>query len=130
MGTNFHLMMEACEHCGRADLPLHIGKSSRGWCFTLHVILDRGIRNLDDWRREWALPGRRIEDEYGREVTAEEMEAIITERDNLPERFRTEDFYQQNHAEPGPDGLLRHQLGYGCIGHGEGTWDLIEGEFS
>jgi len=36
-----------------------------------------------------------------------------------------------NQAEPGPDGLARHKVNDGhCIGHGEGTWDLIIGEFS
>lgn len=37
-------------------------------------------------------------------------------------------------ALPGPKGLLRHKLAdlspYGCIAHGEGTWDLHAGEFS
>jgi hypothetical protein len=37
---------------------------------------------------------------------------------------------ESNHAERGPNNLLRHQIGEGCIGHGAGTWDLIEGGFS
>ena len=42
MGTNYYLhrpRTNECEHCGRADEapPLHIGKSSSGWCFSLHV---------------------------------------------------------------------------------------------
>jgi len=26
--------------------------------------------------------------------------------------------------------IARHQIGYGCVGHGAGTWDLITGDFS
>ena len=37
---------------------------------------------------------------------------------------------QNHHAIPGPNGLLRHRIGEHCIGHGDGTWDLIRGEFS
>lgn len=39
-------------------------------------------------------------------------------------------FLASNHAEPGPNGLLRHKIGPYCLGHGEGTWDLMPGEFS
>ena len=36
-----------------------------------------------------------------------------------------------NYAEPGPNGLVRAKInGVHCIGHGEGTWDYITGEFS
>ncbi len=38
--------------------------------------------------------------------------------------------YMQNHAEPGPNNLARHSVGIGCDAHGEGTWDLIMGNFS
>ena len=37
MGTNYYLETDACDKCGRGDGPLHIGNSSAGWCFALHV---------------------------------------------------------------------------------------------
>jgi hypothetical protein len=40
------------------------------------------------------------------------------------------EFHHANHSQPGPKGLLRHQVGDHCVAHGEGTWDLIPGEFS
>jgi len=36
----------------------------------------------------------------------------------------------KNSAAPGPNRLARHTIGYGCVAHGLGTWDLVEGEFS
>lgn len=38
MGTNYYLhSQDPCEHCGRSYPELHIGKSSAGWVFALHV---------------------------------------------------------------------------------------------
>ena len=115
MGTNyFYSPRPPCAECGRHFDELHIGKSSGGWCFALHVIPDEGINSLDDWKARFALPGSSIQNEYGDVTTVEEMLSIITERERqgrLP---------------------LRHDPvdGRHCIGHGEGTWDLIAGEFS
>jgi hypothetical protein len=37
----------------------------------------------------------------------------------------------KNHAELGPNGLLRSKVDdVHCIGHGEGTYDYIAGDFS
>lgn len=112
MGTNYYLHPKPdCECCGRPLEPLHIGKSSGGWCFALHVDPDKGINTLDDWRKLWAYPGTLIRNEYGDTVHVEDMERIITNR------TWQGDFPQ------------RHTDGH-CIGHGEGTWDYITGEFS
>lgn len=130
MGTNYYWLREtkpACEHCGRPAVTeqLHIGKSSAGWCFSLHVTDD--IRSLIDWEDRWASGGR-IEDEYGQVISIGDMRLVIMARAG---RSGPDDFnYAQNHAEPGPAGLVRHKIGPYCKGHGEGTWDLIEGEFS
>jgi hypothetical protein len=113
---------------------LHIGKSSAGWCFSLHV--DDSVRSLDDWRKEWSKPGTRIVDEYGGEVTREDMERTITDRQgrgwddrNWPEAESR--FHAHNYSQRGPNGLLRHRLDDShCIGHGDGTYDLITGDFS
>jgi len=68
----------------------------------------------------------------------EEIIDVITNRSwkykqEYPNTFyRTEaDFHRENHSEPGPNNLVRHKIDdVHCIGHGEGTWDLITGEFS
>jgi hypothetical protein len=146
MGTNFYLHPQAdCKCCGRPFEPLHIGKSSAGWCFSLHVIPEEGIISLDDWRVRWSLPGAIIRNEYGETISPEQMESTIAERSYSKkgdwesewwggafQRCRSEEhFHQMNNSERGPNFLLRHRVdGRHCIGHGSGTYDYIAGQFS
>jgi len=135
MGTNYYLRPRGgsvCEHCGRGDdvEELHIGKSSFGWCFSLHIIPELGINDLADW-----LPlfeSGQIRDEYGETISAAEMLSLITERGDPANSRKMKDpgWYTSNHAEPGPNGLARHRLGWHCVKQGEGTWDCVTGEFS
>ena len=115
MGTNYYLhknKVEPCPTCGRCDSkkPTHIGKSSYGWMFALHVGFDN-IMSLEDWVKEFEKPDNVIKDEYGRVITKEEMIRIITQRN------------------PTNIELIRHNDKF-CVGHGPGTWDLIIGDFS
>lgn len=138
MGTNYYFVADPCPHCGRRDERLHIGKSSGGWCFALHVDPDNGIDNLTDWQTQWSRGGKIVISD-GYTLTADEMLDTITNRSN-PRDWNTKawygyeseaHFHRSNLSERGPRGLLRHQIdGRRCIGHGNGTWDLIEGEFS
>jgi hypothetical protein len=111
MGTNYYLIGDTCPHCGRGEDRKHIGKSSAGWCFALHV--DGDIKSLADWQSLWSKPGAKIEDEYGSGLTPELMLSYITER-------------SWKGAAP------RHQPidGHHVIGHGDGTYDLMVGDFS
>ena len=131
MGTNYYWYKKSpCICCGRPYEPLHIGKSSGGWCFSLHVIPEEGINDLPDWEELWTVLDSKIKDEYGREILPSEMlENIIDRgRDKPP----SDDFdYERNYAVPGPNNLARHKLdGKHCVKHGNGTWDCITGEFS
>lgn len=147
MGTNFYWHEKPpCKCCGRAFDRIHIGKSSCGWCFSLHVQQHGGefdehdgISSLADWERQFSVPGSWIEDEYGETLTVEEMLKCIKERKGGRDKSEGppwgcptwESFYTQNSAQPGPEGLLRHRIdGVHCVGHGEGTWDLLVGDFS
>ena len=132
MGTNYHHHPAACEHCGEtASGPLHIGKSSAGWVFALHINPEIEIRDLADWEARWAsLPDDEIRDEYGRVLTPEQMRSLITERGRQDPPGAGFD-YESNHAEPGPNNLVRSKVdGERCVGHGAGTWDLFVGDFS
>lgn len=131
MGTNYYLYeKQDCECCGRPFDPLHIGKSSGGWCFTLHIIPGDRINTLDDWRELWHKPGTVIRDEYGKTVSMFEIEEIITARE-WPARQTSKLWFKENSAERGPNNLARHKIdGVFCIGHGEGPWDYVVGEFS
>ena len=133
MGTNYYHHepdTNHCPHCGRCDKGkrIHIGKSSAGWCFTLHVTDE--IQSLEDWKRKWDEGGR-IDDEYGREQTPETMLKIITGRhlEGGP-AFDSCTWHEREYAMPGPNNLLRFRIRDQCVGHGEGTWDLMEGSFS
>lgn len=109
MGTNYYVIPQPpCEHCGRAYEARHIGKSSYGWAFGLHVYPEEGIANLSDWKT--CLDGKRIIDEYGRDISVQEMLDIIERRWH-------------------PMGLTHRDIdGYHCIGTEE-TCDYLIGEF-
>ena len=133
MGTNYYLHYKICPTCGRYD-ELHIGKSSVGWCFSLHIYPEKDITTFDDWERVfcgrfWKL-GSNVEiwDEYGTFITPDKMIDIITKR-GYPTPPEV-DWNSENDAIPGPNNLLRHKLGRFCIGHGKGTYDYIIGDFS
>lgn len=138
MGTNYYLLIDQCPHCGRCDDEnrLHIGKSSGGWCFSLHVMPERDINDLDDWLP--LLNTGQIVNEYGDAVTIPEMLDVIRNRHwagweqrNWSLSYRDEaHFHERNLSERGPNGLLRHQIGRYCVKHGAGTWDCLPGEFS
>lgn len=115
MGTNYYLQRECCDKCGRSTDRIHIGKSSAGWCFSLHVDDEAGINSLADWEAQWSQPNTRIVDEYGDVIPVDQMRRTITER--------------KWHGSA--DNLRRHPIEERyCVGHGDGTYDLIPGEFS
>lgn len=131
MGTNYYYKPPD------GSDPLHIGKSSAGWCFSLHVCTKDGPQDLEQWQRLWAAEGSVIEDEYGRPVTAEQMLAEICDRswngsENPVGYANSDAFDLANHSVPGPNGLHRHAIGPpgGCIAHGAGTYDLVVGDFT
>jgi hypothetical protein len=113
MSANYYLRAKpACTCYGREYERLHIGKSSAGWCFALRVYDDgTGPANLAEWVDLFPFG---VVDEYGREVSPEEMLAIITER-------------KPWNGRP----LHRHQSReWHVIEYGGETYDLLHGEFS
>lgn len=139
MGTNFYLYESAaCVTCGHEKEPLHIGKSSAGWCFSLHYSPEEGLRTLEDWQDRWRRAGAVIKNEYGEVLTPDAMERIITVRftsrdpEQPPFGYKSwDELLARNHATWGPHGLMRFKLEPRiCVGHGEGTWDYIPGRFS
>jgi len=141
MGTNFYWTKktDVCPHCGRSDntKELHIGKSSAGWCFSLHVKHPAWTECSDDslpldlfeWKELFADPEAVITNEYGEVITQEKMIECITNR-SFPSA-PTAAHFVHNGGVPGPHNLIRHKLSPDrCIAHGKGTWDLIVGYFS
>lgn len=134
MGTNYYWIAGgACPTCGNWDeeKELHIGKSSAGWCFALHVIPDQEIDGWDSWREVIQADEGEIRDEYGNTVSLEGLTRIVTQRGMPNGKEPTPAWLERNGAERGPNGLVRRRIGgSNCIGHGEGPWDLITGDFS
>lgn len=133
MGTNYYFYRDKpCGECGREVESVHIGKSSGGWCFTLHVIPEDSINTWNDWLDMFAnYKDSYIKDEYGQRISLPEFIRVVSEREWKSKRQWTEKEFTDNHAVAGPNGLVRYQISDGiCVGHGEGTYDYCIGEFS
>lgn len=135
MGTNYYWHEKPpCVTCGRSYGDKHIGKSSCGWVFSLHIYPEDGINDLPDWERLWTTAGSSIYDEYGKAVSIDEMRSIITER-GVESGWRDKpwgydswnEFHRVNDSMKGPRGLLRARR---AIRQGTGTWDCHVGDFS
>lgn len=136
MGTNYYFKPNKSRY-GFENMELvHIGKSSGGWCFSLHAHPNLGINDLKDWEDVFNLNIGEIENEYNDPITSSEMIAIITARSWKYPRKLDAKFYQQNHAVPGPNGLVRsiidenHCIGWGNNNDINSTWDLFISDFS
>jgi hypothetical protein len=137
MGTNYYSVKRDINLDGDTfwdmrgtEGVLHIGKSSAGWCFSLHVIPELGINDLNDWVRMFIEPDRVIINEYLEIVPLDRMMGVITCRSRPEKENFTNSLYERNFTIEGPNNLRRHAVGDFCLGHGEGTWDYISGEFS
>ena len=135
MSTNFYVKTGkkekvicnyGCLH--EIDEELHIGKYSNGWKFCLHVIPEKKINNLDDWKQ--ILKNGIIENEYGREISYEEMIEIIVgdyeDKGHKPKKCANDYLGYYTMIDPN-DGLYyvnKDELGK------DGSYVLVEGEFS
>lgn len=112
MGTNYHWITDVCEHCKRGSEPLHIGKSSAGWAFSLRVYPDRSLVSLNDWIILWLSQKGEIRSDYGKIISLGEMLVLIMCRSH-------------------PRGLSHATAdNYRRVQRGEGTWDYCDYEFS
>jgi hypothetical protein len=138
MGTNYYLESHACPHCGHVKEKIHIGKSSHGWMFDLHIYPGGArrqhsddednedllvIRELDDWERLFRSPQWIIKDEYGAVVPLDELLERITNRAGTT----TSKSYVPCGTEVGINNLW--YLACDPLG-ARGTYVLVTGEFS
>jgi hypothetical protein len=155
MSTNYYLESPRCKDCGHAERVEHLGKSSVGWVFSLHIYPESGIHDLSDiekWIKRETVRGQlQICSEYGEVLSWMDFLVIVTKRSNpriIRDGWESEwwnmggwphshyytsegDFHCKNSSKRGPSGLLRHRVDDNhCVANGAGTWDLIIGEFS
>ena len=125
MGCNYFLKRDPCPRCGKGE-TIHIGKSSAGWVFNLRVYLGETppVKSLVDWTAMFNDPRNKIVDEYGNELTTDEMLRNITDRQGCTDpNYKIDD----PDCEFGPNNLLRLKQtskNPRVYGHGEhgGTW--------
>ena len=139
MGTNYYSVTKRYRDLERdGDLryetlgtqeKLHIGKSSAGWHFGLHVFPETGIHDIEGWVPYLLCSDRVIVDEYGEELTYEKLINVITQRGREEPCNWSDDMLYRNFAERGLNNLVRRKIGYGCVSRGQGTWDCITGSF-
>jgi hypothetical protein len=114
VGTNYYWHERLkCKCCNRPYPKKHIGKSSFGYAFALHIYPEEGIYNLNDWQKLFNVPNSWITNEYGEIVSTINMNNVI-----LRPKAKKEEIFV--HCEV--DG--KH-----CIGN-EYRVDYIVGEFS
>lgn len=113
-----------CEHI--IDETLHIGKYSNGWKFCLHIIPEKNINELNDWKP--ILQNGKIEDEYGNKISYDDMlTKIVGEyKDKGLNQVVVHDAYYKTMLD------LNDNLNYvnkNELGK-DGSYVLVEGEFS
>lgn len=132
MGTNFYaktgrkekvICNYGCEHI--IDEELHIGKYSNGWKFCLHIIPEKNINNLNDWKN--ILQNSEIKDEYGRTVTYDDMlNKIVGDYKNQGKSIKiVHDAFYKTMLDNN-DGLLYVNKDEKAD---DGSYVLVEGEF-
>ena len=83
MGTNYYYHEDSvCGACGHSKADdeegLHIGKSSAGWVFKLHIYPQDGVSSLNNWADYFERSRSIIKNEYGDTISPFEMLRIIT----------------------------------------------------
>lgn len=133
MSTNFYLSPPQCPCCGHQAASIHLGKSSVGWTFGLHVRPEENINNWQDiinLIKEKQADYWSIRDEYGESYSFAQFVDVVCNRTTPRKIPKDSEWLVMNYAQPGPNNLIRRQLGKYCIGHGDGTYDYLVGEFS
>lgn len=104
MSTEYMLEINPCPHCGRSDSSIQIGISAAGWYFSLNQYpKESGLpTNLQEWVD--AFNKGKIIDEYGKQITPEEMIDIITNRSH---EHKVDDlFLKRNQCKHGINNLV------------------------
>lgn len=94
MGTNYYAHINPCEHCGKAEEKIHIGKSNYGWTFSFHSVA--GVaESWREWQKVLQQKTTRIVDEYGETITFSRFKKIVEKRSHPGGLMK--------HAEAHPD---------------------------
>ena len=110
-------------------LTYHIGKSSAGWRFLLQIYPEQGINNLEDWKK--LFKDGIIVDEYGEEISQEDMLKEITKKAPSPGLKDESSTTMHDDTYEVRDGLIVHPLKWNIVDNSaKETYDVREGDFS
>ena len=114
MGTNYYAKFPKVFGTFPSEEDYHIGKSSGGWVFSLHVDEERGINSFNDLLTMLERCDHII-NEYGEEIPIQEMVDIIK---------------RSGYTDARP--LVKPEIdGFHCVGFDqEGNCSLIIGNFA
>lgn len=133
------------------DFLIHLGKSSSGWRFSLHVYPEIGIMNWNDVLNKIVLNSIEILDEYGDAIPVQDFIRIATDRKSHKAEFpikvcprgkrlgewievwSDDEYFEQTGYRLDKHGLNIHPIDRDhCIGNGSEneTFDYIVGNFS
>jgi len=111
MSTNYYAIYDecdcTCDHCSKKGMAYHLGKSSTGWAFALHIEPSMNLYDLEDIITFLIQKKATIIDERNSYCSLEDWLGLVV--DLHPE---------VKHREDGKRCLV-----------GSGTFDLLEGEF-
>jgi len=85
MGTNYYTQNELCKTCGHQPEGIHLGKSSYGWQFSFQYNGGQYYKNVDEMR-DW-LKDKKIENEYGAEISNDKFWEMVETKQNNPENL-------------------------------------------
>lgn len=98
------------------------------------LFVDEVVTNLDDWKKQFSIPGSFITDHNGNRVSPEDLEMIITVRScKFPRSLISDSAFIGDHGlvhlKTGTVGRIFARYGissaykYKCVAN-EGCWDL------
>ena len=130
MGCNYYVQTRkpktysSCNHTEEEEM-FHIGKSSYGWVFSLHVT-----DKIGTWdKMQEFIYDKQIVDEYDRPIGFLEFKEIVLGRardEEKVELFGSKDCFFDNETY-----LMRHVAdGIHCVFNHHLTLDYIRGDFS
>ena len=105
MGTNYYAIIDCCDKCGRGSDEMHIGKSSGGWPFSLHVIEDLGLDSWAKWKDFLIKNQYPIRNEYGERVALDFLDDLIVSKRGCANEPHVLQAYKERpkYCKPCPD---------------------------
>lgn len=77
MSTNYYLRRTCDQPCAHCDLSsLHLGQTAGGWQFAFQADREAGVVDYKTWLSQFDGPCV-ITDEYGRELSRDDLVAIV-----------------------------------------------------